>query len=171
MPAALTLNDITFDGASCVQIVLGMKRVDCTSFMVPKEDVKVDKPRQLGLQRARKRTPGVMDLGTAAVEVLDTDYVGQILAFAGKHGLNLLAFPMLITLKHPTVNGSHNIALDLCRILGREGPELKGDEKALIRKLTIDPMNLWEKGGDGIWKCFAFEPGLPSSAAKALFRF
>jgi hypothetical protein len=45
------------------------------------------------------------------------------------------------------------------------------DEKAIIKKLGVSVMALWEKGDDGVWKCLNPSPTLPSSQAKAAMIF
>ena len=74
------------------------------------------------------------------------------------------------TVTHPSVKGSYGILCDNGRIIGSEGPEFDGSEKGLIKKLTIDFLDIWEKNEDGIWKTLSLKP-LPSSQAIPLLAF
>lgn len=165
------LSDLTWDSASCARIVLGSSRVTFTKFSPSKVETKVEKVAQVGAPRARRRTPGRTEIADMTGEILLTDYEAQILARQNRHGGDLLIFPIIGSVRHPSIAGSYNTLLDDCRIVSREGPELDGSEKALTKKLGFSVMNVWEKGRDGIWKCSSLEPTLPSSQARALMNF
>ena len=165
------LQDLTWDSASCVRIVLGSTRVTFTKFSPPKVDTKTEKVARVGEARATKRTPGRVEIADMTAEVLLTDYTSQILPAMNRHGGTLVQFSIIASVKHPSISGSYNTLLDDCRIVSREGPEFDGSEKALIKKLGISVMQVWEKGSDGIWKCSSYEQALPSSQAKALMAF
>jgi hypothetical protein len=165
------LRDLTWDSASCVRIVIGSTRVVLTKFGLPKVETKTEKPPRIGEARATKRTPGRTEIADVAGEILLTDWTSQILPVMNRHGGNLLQFPIIASVSHPSIAGSYDAMLDDCRIVSQEGPEFDGSEKALMKKLGFSVMQAWERGADGVWKCSSFEAALPSSQARALMQF
>ena len=164
------LSDCTWDSASCAFFRLGSTKIPLLKFTPPKDDIKIDKPRRIGEMRAQKRTPGVSEVGTASIEMLLSDYTSLLLPRMPKHGGTLVEFVVTATVTHPSVKGSYGILCDNGRIIGSEGPEFDGSEKGLIKKLTIDFLDIWEKNEDGIWKTLSLKP-LPSSQAIPLLAF
>ena len=164
------LSDCTWDSASCAFFRFGSTKIPLLKFTPPKDDVKIDKPRRVGEMRAQKRTPGVSEIGTASIEMLLSDYTSLLLPRMPKHGGTLVEFVVTATVTHPSVKGSYGILCDNGRIIGSEGPEFDGSEKGLIKKLTIDFLDIWEKNEDGIWKTLSLKP-LPSSQAIPLLAF
>ena len=164
------LSDCTWDSASSAFFRFGSTKIPLLKFTPPKDDVKIDKPRRIGEMRAQKRTPGVSEIGTASIEMLLSDYTSLLLPRMPKHGGTLVEFVVTATVTHPSVKGSYGILCDNGRIIGSEGPEFDGSEKGLIKKLTIDFLDIWEKNEDGIWKTLSLKP-LPSSQAIPLLAF
>ena len=164
------LSDCTWDSASSAFFRFGSTKIPLLKFTPPKDDVKIDKPRRVGEMRAQKRTPGVSEIGTASIEMLLSDYTSLLLPRMPKHGGTLVEFVVTATVTHPSVKGSYGILCDNGRIIGSEGPEFDGSEKGLIKKLTIDFLDIWEKNEDGIWKTLSLKP-LPSSQAIPLLAF
>ena len=164
------LSDTTWDSASSAFFRFGSTKIPLLKFTPPKDDIKIDKPRRIGEMRAQKRTPGVSEIGTASIEMLLSDYTSLLLPRMPKHGGTLVEFVVTATVTHPSVKGSYGILCDNGRIIGSEGPEFDGSEKGLIKKLTIDFLDIWEKNEDGIWKTLSLKP-LPSSQAIPLLAF
>lgn len=164
------LSDCTWDSASCAFFRFGSTKIPLTKFTPPKDDIKIEKPRRVGEMRAQKRTPGVSEVGTASIEMLLSDYTSLLLPRMPKHGGTLVEFVVTATVTHPSVKGSYGILCDNGRIIGSEGPEFDGSEKGLIKKLTIDFLDIWEKNEDGQWKTLSLKP-LPSSQAIPLLAF
>lgn len=160
---------VTWDGSSA-RAVFGTTRAPFLKFQVPKTEVKTSKPRRLGEMRATVRTPGAIDIADIAAEMLDSDYVSIILPRMPKHGGTLITFPVTLNRRHPAVQGSYGILMDDCRIVSIE-EDVESGEKEAIKKLGLSVMNVWERGGDGIWKCLSFENALPSAQARALMDF
>jgi len=165
------LHDLTWDSATSASMVFGVLRVPFQKMSPGKITVKVDKPRRIGESLPTKRTPGAGEMATFNGEVLATDYESLILPRMPKHGGTLVVFPILITLKHPSVLGSLSILMDESRIVEIDGPELDASEKALVYKLGFDAQARYDKGRDGIWKSLTFNPRRPSSDAVALMKF
>ena len=164
------LSDCTWDSASSAFFRFGSTKIPLLKFTPPKDDVKIDKPRRVGEMRAQKRTPGVSEIGTASIEMLLSDYTSLLLPRMPKHGGTLVEFVVTATVTHPSVKGSYGILCDNGRIIGYEGPEFDASEKGLIKKLTIDFLDIWEKNEDGQWKTLSLKP-LPSSQAIPLLAF
>ncbi len=170
MAGANGLADCTWDSASCAFFRFGSTKIPLTKFTPPKEDIKIEKIPRIGEMRARKRTPGRSEISTAAVEMLLSDYATLWLPRMPKHGGALVEFVVTATVTHPSVKGSYGILCDNGRVIGAEGPEFDGSEKGLIKKLTIDFVDVWEKAEDGVWKTLSLMP-LPSSQAIPLLAF
>ncbi len=168
----MALRDLTWDSATCVSsIALGTTRVAFQKFSPGKLSIKRDKPATVGEGLPRRRTPGKGELADFGGELLATDYEGSILPRMPAHGGCLLEFPILITIRHPSVAGSLGILLDDCSISELDGPELDGSEKALIYKLQFSAMRRYDKGRDGKWKGLAYDTSRPSAQAVALMKF
>jgi len=157
------------DGGSAIAR-FGTTKAPFLKLDEPDVDVKTEKIRRIGEMRATVRTPGAEEIGDLAAEMLLTDYVSIILPRMSKHGGTLIEFPVTLNHRHPAVSGSFSILFDQCRIV-KLGGTIENGEKALIKKLGISVMQVWEKGGDGIWKCLSLEPTLPSVQASALMDF
>lgn len=164
------LNDCTWDSASSAFFRWGSTKIPLTKFTPAKDEIKTERVRRVGEMRARKRTPGVSELGDIAVELLATDYVQFIIPRMPIHGGTLVEFIITASVYHPSVAGSYGILCDGCRIVGQEGPEFEASEKGLIKKLSISVIDVWEKGSDNKWKTLALKP-LPSSQAVAAMQF
>ena len=164
------LNDCTWDSASCAFIRIGSTKVPLTKFAPAKDEIKTERVRRSGEMRARKRTPGVSEVGDIALEMLTSDYTAFILPRMPIHGGTLLEFIITASVFHPSVPGSFAMLSDGCRIVGREGPEFDMSEKALVHKLSISVVDVWEKGSDNKWKTLSTKP-LPSSQALAAMQF
>lgn len=164
------LADCTWDSASCAFFRFGTTKIPLTKFEPPKDDIKIERLARIGEMRASKRTPGRSEISTASVELLLSDYATFILPRLGTHGGTLIEFVVTATVTHPSVNGSYGLLCDNGRIIGSEGPGFDGTEKGLIKKLTIDFLDIWEKGEDGKWKTLSIKP-LPSSQAAPLLQF
>lgn len=171
MPPPNALHDLTWDSANGVSIVLGTLRVPFQKFSAAKMAVKIDKPATVGEGLPRRRTPGKGELADFPGELLATDYETHILPRMPSHGGTLVEFPILVTIKHPSVAGSLGIIHDDCRIVEVDGPELDGSEKALVYKFMFSAMNRYDKGRDGKWKGLAYDSRRPSAAAVALMKF
>jgi hypothetical protein len=171
MAGANGLKDCTWDSAACAHIRFGSLKVALTKFSPSKVDVKVEKVRRIGAAIADKRTPGIVEIGDATIELLTTDYELQILPRMPIHDGTMVEFVITTSLYHPSVIGSFGSVLDQVRIIGEEGPELDGSEKGLITKLSISVMNVFRKARDGQLKSLARMPGLPSSQAIAALAF
>lgn len=170
MAGANGLNDVTWDSAQSAFFRFGSTKIALTKFEPPKDDIKVEKVPRIGEMRASKRTPGRSEVGDISIELLATDYEAFLLPRMPKHGGTLVEFVITASVYHPSVLGSYGILCDNCRIIGSEGPSFDGSEKALIKKLTISVLDVWEKGRDGIWKTLSLKP-LPSSQAVPLLKF
>lgn len=160
---------VTWDGGSA-RAVFGTTRAPFVKFEVPKTEVKTSKPRRLGEMRATVRTPGAIEISDIAAEMLTSDYVKFILPRMPKHGGTLIVFPVTLNRRHPAVEGSYGILMDDCRIVSVEEGVEPGEKEA-IKKIGLSVMNVWERGGDGVWKCLSLEDALPSAQAKALMDF
>jgi hypothetical protein len=165
------LNDLTWDSSTSASIVLGTLRVPFQKLSPGKITVKRDKPKRVGESLASKRTPGSAEVGDFNGELLATDFESLILPRMPSHGGTLVEFPILITLKHPSVSGSLGILLDDSCIIEIDGPELDASEKALVYKLQFSAMQRFDKGRDGKWKALAYNARRPSSQARALMAF
>lgn len=163
------LQDVTWDAGSA-KVRWGSLIVPFTKFTRPSVETKVEKIRRVGEMIATKRTAGVVEIGDISAEMLTTDYEEKILQRLPRHGGTLVEFPVTLNHKHPSVPGSYGILMDGCRIIKDES-DVGNDEKALITKLTLSVMYVWERGRDGLWKCKALVPSLPSSQARALMSF
>src|SRR5262249_37015566 len=130
----------------------------------------VEKIRRLGEQLASVRTPGSAEIPDIAAEILVTDYVEIILPRMPKHGGSLITFPVTANRRHPAITGSYGIIFDACRIVKR-GETIENGEKGAVKKLGLSVMNVWERGADGVWKCLALLPTVPTAQAKALMQF
>lgn len=166
---AVGLNDLTWDGSSAFGR-FGSTKVPFTKLERPKVETKTEKIRRLGEQLPTVRTPGAVEIADLSAELLTTDYVALILPRMPRHGGNLIEFPVTMNRRHPAVLGSYSILLDQCRIVSDE-ESIENGEKGAIVKIGLSVMNVWEKGLDGIWKCKALMPSLPSSQAVALMQF
>lgn len=164
------LQDCTWDSASSAFIRFGSTKIALVKFTPSKVDVKVEKVRRIGSMIADKRTPGTVEIGDASIEILATDYEAFVLPRLPVHGGTLVPFVVTASVTHPSVLGSYGVLLDNNRIIGKEGPEFDASEKALIVKLTLSTMDVWEKGRDGTWKTLSLKP-LPSSQAVPLLQF
>lgn len=171
MPAPNGLRGLTWDSATSASIVLGTLRVPFQKLSPGKVTIKVDKPARVGESLPSKRTPGKGEIGAFSGEIGADDFEGLILPRMPIHGGTLVTFPILITIKHPSVAGSLSIIMDDTRILEFDGPELDGSEKALIYKLNFDAMRRYDKGRDGVWKGLTFDARRPSADARALMQF
>ena len=170
--ALQSLRDGAWDSATCVSLVLGSTRVSFTKFAIPKLEVKTEKIAPIGAGIATRRTPGKAEVAAVNAEMLLRDYTEQILPHMNKHGGTLTEFNVVARVGHPSIEGSFNALLDVCRVLSWEGPEFDGSEKALVMKLIIDPMFVFHKSGaTGLWKCLHYDAAKPSSQAKALMRY
>jgi len=165
------LRDLTWDSATSATIVLGSLRVPFTKMSPGKITIKTAKARRIGESLPSKRTPGAGELGDFNAEILATDFEGSILPRMPLHGGTLVVFPILISLKHPSITGSLSILLDQSRIVELDGPELDASEKELIYKLQMSAMGRYDKGRDGKWKALAYNARRPSSEARALMQF
>lgn len=163
------LADLTWDGSSAF-LRFGALKVPFLKFDRPKVETKTEKIRRIGEQLATVRTPGSVEIADISAEMLTTDYVSLILPRMPRHGGNLIEFPITMNRRHPSVIGSYSILLDQCRIVADE-ESIEAGEKGAVYKLGLSVMNVWEKGADGVWKCKALLPTLPSSAARALMQF
>jgi len=162
-------NDLVYDSAGTkIRIVWGLQRIPMMNFTPPKVTTTTDKPRAVGEDLPSRQTPGATKIDDGNAEIFLTDWKDIILPAFGKHGSHLLRFNIMRDIRHPSIKGSYGDLFELCRITGREGPEMKGDEKPLTKKVTISAMNVWERSDGGIWKCAAFLDRLPSDEAKAL---
>lgn len=165
------LHDTTWDTAASLAIRFGALKAAVTKLSPPKEDVKVEKIREVGSMHATKRTIGVVDVSDGTIEMLATVYEAMILPRLPKHGGTLTQFVITSTYSHPSIEGSLGYLYDRARIIGEEDPPVEASEKGAIVKLTVSVMKKWRKGRDGVWKCLGLEPGLPSSTAQALLSF
>ena len=163
------LKDLTWDGSSAF-IRFGALKVACLKFDRPKVETKTEKIRRIGEQLPTARTPGATEIADATAEILTTDFATHILPRMPRHGGSLVEFQVTLNRRHRAVIGSYSILLDQCRIISDE-ESIEASEKGAVYKLGISVMNVWEKGADGVWKCKALLPTLPSSAAKALMTF
>ncbi len=170
MPAPNGLRDLVWDSASCASIVFGIHRVPLLKFSPSKVETKIEKIKAVGSARATRRTPGVTEIADASGEITATDFEANLLPVFGRHGSNLIQFVITAHLQHPSIAGSFTTLLDGVRIVSEEGPELTGDEKAVVTKLGFSVMQVWRKGRDGLWKCQSYETTLPSAQARALIR-
>jgi hypothetical protein len=162
-------NDLTYDSAgTIINIVFGIQLVPFMKFTPPKVTTKTDKPDIVGEGLSSVQTPGRTTIDDGNGEILLTHWKDIILPAFNKHGSNLLRFNVIRSIRHPSIKGSYAELYELCRIVGREGPETDGSEKALTKKVTISAMNVWERADGGAWKCAAFLTKLPSSEAAAL---
>lgn len=172
MAAPSGLRDLTWDSAGTqVSIVLGILRVPFTKFSPGKMSIKLDKPAIVGESLPTKRTIGKGELAAFGGEILATHYQDLILPRMPKHGGTLIQFPILVTIKHPSITGTLKILLDDCRIIEIDGPELDGSEKALIYKLQFDAMRRYDMGLDGNWRGLAYDPRRASADARAIMQF
>jgi hypothetical protein len=165
------LHDTTWDTAASLALRFGALKVPLVKLSPPKEDVKVEKIREVGNMLATKRTPGIVEVGDGTAELLASVYEALILPRMPKHGGTLTQFVITSTYSHPSVEGALGFLYDRCRIIGEEDPAIESSEKGAIVKLTVSVMERWKKGRDGVWKCLALKPGLPSSTAQALLSF
>lgn len=165
------LDDVTWDGSSAIARA-GSTKVAFLSFERPKVETKTEKVLRLGEQMASKRTPGKVEVGDASAEMLLTDWYSTWLPRMPRHGGTLLEFPVTMNRRHPAVagNASYSFVCQQCRIVGQE-EKIENGEKPATMKLMLSVMAVWEKGGDGIWKCMARIPSLPDSATQALMQF
>lgn len=169
MPTLPALNDLTFDSAgTIVHVVLGLQRVPFTKFTPPKVDIKIDKPAVVGEGLPTRRTPGKAEIGDGTWEMLLSDWTDLVLPFFGLHGGTLIEVPILKSVGHPSMKSSYSALYDSCRIIGLEGPETDGSEKALIKKGTVSCMNVFERRNKDPWRCLAYDNRKPSAAAAAL---
>jgi len=163
------LNDLTYDSAgTIVRIVFGLQRVPFQKFTPPKVTTKIDKPRVVGEDLPSTQTPGATNIDDGNGEILLTHWKDIILPAFNKHGSHLLRFNIMRTISHPSIKGSYAELYELCRLIGEEGPETDGSEKALVVKVTISAMNKWRRVDRGPWTCQAFLNSKPSSEAAAL---
>jgi hypothetical protein len=165
------LADCTWDSGVCAFWRFGSTKVALTKVTPSKAEVKVEKIRPIGAAIATKRTPGIVEIGDANIELLATDYEEIILPRMPIHDGTMTGFVITGTVTHPSVKGSFGIVLDGCRTIVEELPEFDGTEKGLLLKLTISVMNVFRKGRDGKLKALGRMPGLPSSQAVAALSF
>jgi len=165
------LSSVAYDSGSSARFLMGTLIVPVRKLTPPKVETKTDKVRSTGSTLAKKRTIGVVEIGDAVAEIELGYYKDLILPRYGEHGATLIEFVCTLSVKHPSLTGSYAQLYDHCRIVGLEGPEISDDEKALVKKVTISLMNVFEKGDDGKWKCLNFDDAKPSSQAKAAMTF
>jgi hypothetical protein len=165
------LENGAWDGGTCTRLRWGSIAVPCTKITLPKLEIKTEKVRRIGEMLATKRTPGAAELGPLKVSMLAADYKEFVLLRYGKHAGTETEFVLTTTIIHPSVRGSLSRLADHCRIVTIEELSIEASEKALMIDLTIDPMDLWERGDDDVWKTLVRKSTLTSADAQVLLSF
>lgn len=168
MAGQFGLNNATWDSASCVAFRWGATKVPCTKLTPAKIDIKTEKVPRIGEMLASVRTPGRAEIADMTVEMLLSDYEAQVMPRLPVHAGTFIPFQLTAEVGHVSVKGRWAVLFDGIRIVGEEGPEFDGSEKALIIKLTLSVMDRWTKGRDGIWRTLSLKPLASSQTVASL---
>lgn len=155
--------DTAYDGSS-VKLRLGGTAVDGQKLEYG-ESIKVDKIKRFGQQSPAARTIGTHELKDGKLTIEIGTLRRLLIPKLPANGANIFEFPITAQQVHPDL-GTYSVILDRVRLLGLE-ESLEASEKANMVDITIDYMQIFRKGADGIWKTLAWVPTQPSPQAAA----